>query len=145
MALTYGVQRLGQSVCVWGGTDSLQGSRTLCNFFPRDFSMYFSQFSNTVSHFVFVTFCTKGRKIEISKTDVKFVNVAITKNTQIWRKIHGWSQISIIFFYDLWNYIMTGFLPLLCQIQVPNQISFSNSLCFTCLTANFPCANLRDL
>ena len=27
----------------------------------------------------------------------------------------------------------------------PTQISFSNSLCFPSLTADFPCANLRDL
>ena len=32
--------------------------------------------------------------------------------------------------------------------RVPTQIAFSNSLCFPCfsrLTSNFPCANLRDL
>ena len=31
------------------------------------------------------------------------------------------------------------------SIRVPTQISFSNSRCFPCLTANFPCANVRDL
>ena len=29
--------------------------------------------------------------------------------------------------------------------RVPTQIEFSNSLGFPCLTANFPCSNLRDL
>ena len=29
--------------------------------------------------------------------------------------------------------------------RVPTQIAFSNSLCFPCMTVNFPCANLRDL
>ena len=29
--------------------------------------------------------------------------------------------------------------------RVPTQISFSNSLCFPCATANFPCANLHNL
>ena len=29
--------------------------------------------------------------------------------------------------------------------RVPTQILFSNSLCFPCLTLNFPCANLRNL
>ena len=29
--------------------------------------------------------------------------------------------------------------------KVPTQIAFSNSLCSPCPTANFPCANLRDL
>ena len=33
----------------------------------------------------------------------------------------------------------------LCIGRVPTQISFSNSLCFPCTTANFLCANLRDL
>ena len=35
------------------------------------------------------------------------------------------------------------------QDRIPTQIAFSNSLCFPCFfpcaTANFPCANLRDL
>ena len=29
--------------------------------------------------------------------------------------------------------------------RVPTQIVFSNSLCFPCPTANFPCANLHNL
>ena len=29
--------------------------------------------------------------------------------------------------------------------RVPTQIAFSNSLCFPCLTVNFPSAKLRDL
>ena len=31
-----------------------------------------------------------------------------------------------------------------CRVP-PTQIAFSKSLCFSCLTVNFPCANLRDL
>ena len=36
-------------------------------------------------------------------------------------------------------------LQLFKSFRVPTQIVFSNSLFFPCLTANFPCANLRHL
>ena len=38
-----------------------------------------------------------------------------------------------------------GSLAVGTYLRVPTQIAFSNSLCFPCPTANFPCANLRDL
>ena len=41
--------------------------------------------------------------------------------------------------------LMSQHLILYMCGRVPTQIAFSNSLCFPCLTVNFPCANLRGL
>ena len=49
--------------------------------------------------------------------------------------------------------LLLGMYPVSCwysawwfsMYRVPTQIVFSNSLCFTCPIANFPCANLHHL
>ena len=55
----------------------------------------------------------------------------------------------ILAIYDIpMTYISHMYLKLIIlvwYVRVPSQVAFSNSLCFPCPSATFPCTNLHDL